>query len=592
MTATLEAAPEHGSSVLRLAVGYARQSKKKADKSEASPQTQDEAIRRKAPERGCRLLKIYRDIGVSGYDPTVKRKDFERLLNYCRGNEVHEIIVYNVTRFSRREPKDAIPVVLELFSLGIAITSVSEGSFSPDNTMELIMLIMRLDAAHQDSKNKSEGIAGAKRLAKQFGGWTGGVPPYGMESYPESVTRVVDGKPVTVTIRLLRPVPRNEEGTDQASSVLRMVDRIFELKDKPWSGKRNAHPASVSAVVAWMNSAGWVGQNGGAWRTPTAKRILTDPRLAGFAADTVYHKDSDGNPTRTVNGYKILRDEETGEPITIGEALIPPARWFELQKWLRGRETGRSDTPWGTHLLTAMGVLKCECGRPMTGSPRLYKCSRPAGVVEDGKHVGGNTINQAEVNDHVARRIMAVLMTAERDEETLDTLAEATRRLGKLQENPTARGERASLLGEQKEITSGIDRMYDDLKAGIYEGKIGRARFLQEKETLEKRLSVIERRIAEVGGPELPALPIEQWTYTEDPDGDPLGEGSWWQEAGTADKRMLVSLFVDEVRVRKAAGRGGSNRVCRVEERVSVAMAKPEHEEQEPAEQVALMEAV
>ncbi|RKN70747.1 recombinase family protein [Streptomyces klenkii] len=581
--------------MLRLAVGYARQSKKKADKSEASPQTQDEAIRRKAPERGCRLLKIYRDIGVSGYDPTVKRKDFEQLLNYCRQNEVHEIIVYNITRFSRREPKDAIPVVLELFSLGITITSVCEGSFSPDNTMELIMLIMRIDAAHQDSKNKSEAISDAKRLAKQFGGWTGGVPPYGMESYAQSVTRVLDGEPVTVTIRLLRPVPRNEDGTDQASIALRMVDRIFEFKDKPWSGKKNGHPASVSAVVAWMNSAGWVGQNGAAWRTPTAKRILSDPRLAGFAAETVYHKDSDGNPTRTLSGYKMLRDEETGEPITIGEALIPPARWFELQKWLRGREWGRSDTPWSEKVLTAMGVLKCECSRPMTGSPRLYKCSRPPGVVEEGKHAGGNTINLADVDDYVARRIMAVLMTAERDEETLDTLAEATRRLAKLRENPAARGERASLVGERREITNDINRLYDDLKAGIYEGKIGRARFLQEKETLEKRQAVIERRIAEVGGPELPALPIAEWTYTEDPNGDPLGEGSWWQKADTADRRMLVSLFVDEVRVRKAAGRGGRNRVCRVEERVSVFMAKPKHEEHEAQEsegQVALSESV
>ncbi|CAM5625435.1 hypothetical protein SANTM175S_01565 [Streptomyces antimycoticus] len=75
------------------------------------------------------------------------------------------------------------------------------------------MLIMRLDAAYQDSRNKSQAIAGTKQKAKEFGGWTGGALPYGMESYAESVTREINGKPVTVTIRRLRPASVREDGT-------------------------------------------------------------------------------------------------------------------------------------------------------------------------------------------------------------------------------------------------------------------------------------------------------------------------------------------------------------------------------------------
>ncbi|WP_205519197.1 recombinase family protein [Streptomyces olivoreticuli] len=573
MTHTTEAGhPEHVAVVLRVAAGYTRQSKKKSDKSEASPQTQDRATEKKARDRGCKFAGHYRDIGVSGYDSNAKRKNFERLLNDCRARKIQEIIVFNVTRFSRREPKDAIPVVLELFSLGVTITSVSEGSFSPDNTMELIMLIMRLDAAHQDSKDKSESIAGAKRVAKQLGGWTGGALPYGMESYPVPEKRMVDGKEVVVTIRLLRPVPASEDRTDQGSVILRMVDRVFEFKDKPWMGKKNAHPASVGAIGTWLNVNQVPSQNGGAWRTPTVKRVLSDPRLAGFAADPVYRKDREGNPTRTIEGYKILRDE-TGEPISIGEALIPPPRWFELQVWLDGREGVKGVTWSASYLLTAMDKLKCECGRPLTGSPGVYKCSRASGVVEAGKHEGGLTINQAEVDEYVARRIMAVLMTAEGKPETLAIIAEATLRLAKLMERPEMSGERAALTGERAEITNSITRLYDDLNSGIYEGKIGRARFLADKESLESRLAAIERRIEDVGGPEVPVLPIEEWTYTEDPNGDPLGEGSWWKNATVADRRMLVGLFVDEVRVSKAAGRGGSRRTCRAEERVELRMA-------------------
>ncbi|MBB5122786.1 recombinase family protein [Streptomyces eurocidicus] len=571
--------PEHVSTALRVAAGYTRQSKKKTDKSEASPQTQDQATERKARDRGCSFAGHYRDIGVSGYDPGAKRKNYERLLNDCRTGKIQEIVVFNVTRFSRREPKDAIPVVLELFSLGVTITSVSEGSFSSASTMELIMLIMRLDAAHQDSKNKSEAISGAKRLAKNLGGWTGGTPPYGMESYPESVTRMVDGKPVTVTIRSLRPVARKPDGTDPASVVLRVVDRIFDFKSRPWAGKKNAHPASPGGIGTWLNRTGVPSRKGTGWRNPTVNRMLADPRLAGFAAEPLYRKDKDGNPTRTLDGYRILRDEETGDPIVIGEALIPPARWFELQEWLSEKEwlsgrTSAADTSRSEYLLTAMDVLKCECVRPLTGSPGIYKCSRAKGVQVPGEHVGGLTINQKEVDEHVARRIMAVLMAAQDDPEPeiLDILEEAARRLAQVREQPERRGERAALMGERTDVTNAIKQLYDDLDSGIYAGRIGRARFLSDKERLEGRLEAIERRIGEVGGPERPALPIEQWTASED--GDPLGPGSWWETAAVADRRLLVRLFVDEVRVAKATYRGGTKRVCRAAERVTVRMAR------------------
>ncbi|MGW4072611.1 recombinase family protein [Streptomyces asiaticus] len=576
--------PEHVATVLRVAAGYTRQSKAKADKSEASPQTQDDATERKARERGCSFKGHYRDIGVSGYDPNAKRKAFERLLDDCRAGLVHEIIVFNVTRFSRREPRDAIPVVLELFDLGVTITSVSEGSFSPgpDNTMELIMLIMRLDAAYQDSRNRSQAIAGTKKKAKEFGGWTGGALPYGMESYAESVTREVDGKPVTVTIRRLRPASVREDGTDQAGEVAKMFARIFEFKDKPWTGKKNAHPASVGAIVAWLNSRNVLTQKGGPWRERTVKRLLTDPRLAGMAAEPVYSRDKDGNQTRNVTGYRILRDESE-EPIIIGEALIPQRRFFEAQDWLAGRGRGnRGGTP-SKYLLTAMERFYCECGRPMTGSGDVYKCSRPAGVVEEGTHEGGSTIQRADVDYYVASRIMAVITNADADDpETLDILTEATVRLARRNESPEIRSERAALLGERSDIVRSIEQLYSDLRMGIYDGQIGRQQFLADKSSLEGRLRAVDARIVVVGDSDLPPLPIEEWADSED--GNPLGPDSWWARADVEDRRMLVELFVDRVTVAKAKERGGTDRTCRVEDRVTVVMASSPADADEESE--------
>ncbi|WP_245170573.1 recombinase family protein [Streptomyces bottropensis] len=565
-------APEHVATVLRVAAGYTRQSKAKSDKSEASPKTQDEATERKARERGSSFKGHYRDIGVSGYDPSVNRKAFERLLNDCRDGLVHEIIVFNVTRFSRREPKDAIPIVLELFSLGVTITSVSEGSFSPDNTMELIMLIMRLDAAHTDSKNKSQTISSVKKSAKELGGWTGGAVPYGLESYPESISYIGDdGKQAAITIRRLRPASVQEDGTDQAGEVLKMVDRIFEYKDRPWTGKQNAHPASVGAIVAWLNSRQVVTQNGGMWRERTVKRLLTDPRIAGMSAEPVYATDADGNPTRNVSGYRIIRDGNE-DPISIGEALIPSGKFFELQDWLSGRGRGSRGGTVSKYVMTAMERLYCECGRPMTGSRDVYKCSRPSGVVEPGTHEGGSTIQQKDVDTYVAARIMAAIGNADGDDpETMDIIVEAMSRLARMTENPEARSARAALLGERAQVVRSIEQLYSDLKIGIYDGEIGRRQFLADKQSLENRLKGLDEKIREVGSPDLPPLPIEQWGASED--GDPVGPTSWWARADVEDRRMLVQLFVDRVEVSKAAGRGGFSPSCKVEDRVKVRMA-------------------
>lgn len=75
--------------------------------------------------------------------------------------------------------------------------------------------------------------------------------------------------------------------------------------------------------------------------TATVKRVLSDPRIAGFAAEPLYRVGKDGAPTRTQSGYRIVRDPESHEPVTICEPIIPPAQWYELQEWLSERARGK-----------------------------------------------------------------------------------------------------------------------------------------------------------------------------------------------------------------------------------------------------------
>ncbi|WP_240003179.1 hypothetical protein [Streptomyces cinnamoneus] len=129
------------------------------------------------------------------------------------------------------------------------------------------------------------------------------------------------------------------------------------------------------------------------------------------------------------------------------------------------------------------------------------------------------------MNDYVARCIMALLMTAEGDPQTLDVLAEARRRFAQASETPVKRSERASLVGERAAVIKSINELYDDLDSGIYEGRIGRARFRHEKEAREQRLAAIESRIQDVGGPEEAGTSRRAVDVHRGPRGRPVGQG-------------------------------------------------------------------
>lgn len=156
------------------AAGYTRQSAARENKSEASPASQRAANKARFDQVTGEAVWCghYEDIGISAFSGKV-RPDFERLLRDCRAGRVNMIIVYYVSRLSRMEPLDAIPIVTELLNLGVVIVSVTEGEFRKGNLMDLIHLIMRLDAAHQESKNKSIAVKGAAKAARDLGATSG-----------------------------------------------------------------------------------------------------------------------------------------------------------------------------------------------------------------------------------------------------------------------------------------------------------------------------------------------------------------------------------------------------------------------------------
>ncbi|MGF1430404.1 recombinase family protein [Kitasatospora sp. LaBMicrA B282] len=551
---------------------YARQSDARENASEASTTTQRELGTAEAKRRDAKSVTYYEDLGISAFTG-VERPEFEKLLQDCRAGRINLLIVYYISRLSRLDPLDAIPVVVELLNLGVTIVSVTEGEFRKGNLVDLIHMFMRLDQAHNESKNKSVAVRGAKATARELGGYVGGKAPYGFELRAE--TRLTaDGRPIVIQTLV---------HTENEPEVIRDIwATIKKHKDAPYDPKGRRHPGSLGGIVNSMNNEVIVPTRGAtygkktkdsAWDTKTVKRILRDPRIAGFAAVPVYKVREDGKTTSQIETYRILRDPETMLPLQIYEAIIPPEDWHELQEWLDGRGRGKGLSR-GESLLSAMGVLFCECGAVKTSHAdakpvkRSYRCRRRK--VLPGQHAGDCTISQAALDDHVGRSIFALLREVEHDHEALAVLAEATRRFGVANESPERSRERATLVAERADAVRALEELYDDRKAGGFRGDIGRRRFIAEESALLSLLEAAEARIAVLEEAATPVIPIAEW-LPEDPEVDPIGPGSWWNSAPLDERRKFVKLFVDRITVSKSKERGGRGPV---HERVNIDFAK------------------
>ncbi|MGW7549106.1 hypothetical protein ACWGKQ_49530 [Streptomyces sp. NPDC054770] len=113
-------------------------------------------------------------------------------------------------------------------------------------------LIMRLDGAHQESKNKSDAVRGAKETALQLGGHLGGKPPFGFDMVPETRVSVgSDNKEHPIVMQLLQP-------NKFEAAIIRTVWSTIQLHmGKPYMlGPGRHHPGSLTGICADMNMSG------------------------------------------------------------------------------------------------------------------------------------------------------------------------------------------------------------------------------------------------------------------------------------------------------------------------------------------------
>ncbi|MFF4430510.1 recombinase family protein [Streptomyces sp. NPDC001513] len=545
---------------------YIRQSRKKANKSEASPEDQRDKTKGYSDNEGHHFVDFYEDIGKSGYDPDAERKGFDRMMNDARAGRINMIVVHYASRFSRQNVNIVLMQVLELFQLGVRIVSVNEGEFTSNNVMDLMNIIMRFEAGHNESRNKSIAVRGTFEKARERGGWLGGLAPFGFEAYKA----FVDG----VEIQLLRP--RKDE-----SKVIKWCWETIKRHKDDTIKQGQRHPGSLAGLVHQMHvdkvpTRG--ARVGGAWKdalweVTTLNRILRDPRIAGYMAEPY------GNGKKAA--YRIQRNAD-GTPKKYGyDPILEPAEWWELQAWLDSRGRGRGLTR-GESLLSALRnpedepVLNCACDKSMcayygggTSPSPLYRCN----FRNVPGHNGNNTMVQHHLDEYVARRIFARISTAEEDGDTAGFLLEATKRFARTQEAPSNARERAQLVTERHEAAQHLKECEEDYKSVKDKGPATRRAVLEEMDAAETRLKTLDDALKALAAADAPALPIQQWINSEEGNGDPMGEGSWWATATLASKRRFVTLFVDRIVVYKSAMRGNRWVQYDASKRVSITFA-------------------
>ncbi len=533
------------------AVSYIRQSKRREDDSQASPEAQRDKCEALITAKGWDLAGTFADVGRSGWDPNVERPEFVEMMAAVRAGHVDAVVVFALSRLTRQGAFEAMKIEEELRQYGVLLVSVEEPFLDTSTPVGVAIFGLIAALAKQESDMKSAYITATKEGIRKAGGHTSGMAPYGFTSERVqrgklNVVRLVPDSTEAVHVRQM--VVWATEGVSAASIARRLNEVEVPTKNAKDENRLTARRKRAHSEPA----------NAPAWTSTTVLRVLRDPRLAGYAIEwqgrTVKTKDAPG----TAGKRAILRDDE-GRPLAAHEAIVNPDEWWRLQDVLNGRtlvvKHSRRSVP---SLLAGAGILFCDvCGSVMVtdqrNGKRLYRCNRASAGLVPGH--GGLAIDMATADDVVTRDVWSRLEAMDpADPEDLEFLSEAARRFAAQRDTSERQAELAAARAELEHVRGALRTLYQDRQDGLYGGETGREMFTESVTRLTAHEERTAARVAELdaSGPAAISIPLE-WT---DGEMDPVGPGSTWDGWTLQERRDFIALFVDQIRVTKSIGRG------------------------------------
>ena len=180
----------------KTAIIYTRVSS--ADQMEGhSLQSQDEACRKFASQKGLAVLRVFREEAESA--KTADRPELQKLLKYCSMNKrkIGSLIIYKVDRFARNQA-DYYGLKVVLQNLGITVVSASEGiANSPEGQFMEGMLAA---VAQYDNSIRAQRTAGGMRTALMNGQWVFKAP------FGYAHAKDIEGKKIIVPDKERAPI--------------------------------------------------------------------------------------------------------------------------------------------------------------------------------------------------------------------------------------------------------------------------------------------------------------------------------------------------------------------------------------------------
>ncbi len=502
----------------------------------------------------------FEDVGKSGWDPNTVRPGFEEMMSTVRAGHVDAVVVFSLSRLTRRGALEAMKIIDELERHGVRLVSVEEPYLDTSTPVGVGILAIIAGLAQQESDLKSDYITATKDTLRRAGSHVSGIAPYGFRPVRETrgkltVVRLV---PDPIEAPVVRDMVRLAMEGRSASQISKHLNESGTPTKAAALGERGA--ARIAARRARGTSQA---MERPAWVSSTVLRILRDPRLAGYAAvwegRSPATKDDNGDVLNGTAGKRaILRDDE-GRPVEAHEPIVPADEWWRLQDVLDGRSRTvvRTGERRVASLLAGHGLLFCDvCGSVMVSdrraNTRYYRCNRAAGMVPGH---GGLVINRAEADDEVTRRVWTRLISLDPDDpDDREWLAEASRRFAHQEDTSQREADLAAVRAELEHVRESLRVLYADRQDGLYAGSTGTTMFRESVERLTQHEARTAARLTELEAAAETTVTIPaEWT---NPEGDPLGEGSPWRSWDLAQQRTFLALFIDSVRIAKASGRG------------------------------------
>lgn len=550
----------HPADIVRAGI-YGRQSEARTDGSKASTETQLAAGTSLADARGWHTSDalMFADIGRSGWDPTVIRDEFERMMNAVRAGLVDVIIVHELSRLTRKGAFDAMEIDEELKKYGVRLVSVLEPFIDTSSPIGQAIFALIAALAKQDSDMKSARLINTKASIAAIGGRHSSTAPYGMAPVRKTVGKLV--------VTFLEP----EEVTGPV--VARMVGLAMDGHTyggiaKTLNADAIAPPGQTNnwdtdkrrAYVAKRRLSGRT-DDPILWRAQSVRQILTHPVIGGFAS------------VRRNNENHVARNE-VGEPISPHKGVITGTEWLALQEVLSGRLKPRRKAQGEAALLSGWLLLECGmCNGSMGKSVTMYMCANPVGH-------GGLSINRAILDTFVAQRVWARLANSDLDDPFVIAAAE---RFARQRDSEGLESDRLQTQAHLDHVRESIRELQADRKAGLYRGgdelAVWRATLGQYR-TFEDSCVA---KLAEIGEAATTRVRVPaEWNV--DPDSDPIGERSQWAAWDTFERRELLALFLERVTV--GPGRDADKRIIPVADRVTLKWIEPAADDDDESEDV------